>query len=254
MHFGERYVRYVVSLFYFGGLIMNCQICGKTSGYLPLCKSCLKLKNDGKVIKCPICGTWRKTDDYCPECNNDPIKVINSTDNHKNELLSVNTEKNCPELTCLICGENSSGLHFCKKCYAKYKNRSIDLRITNCIETEILDEYGNLTYKCDDGRKVRSRAEAIICSWLYNNKIRVKYEEPVYYRDEKGETKELHPDFYLPDYDTFIEYNELTNPKYVKSKEYTQKIYDKLGIKVIIMTDKDLQDISACLKPKLFIR
>ncbi len=233
---------------------MNCQICGKPSGYLPLCKSCLKLKNEDKVLKCPICGSWRKTDDFCPDCGNEPIKIIKYT-NEQNDTSTDNENDAIKKISCLICGENSNGLHFCKKCYAKYKNRSIDIRITNCTETEILDEYGNLTYKCDDGRKVRSRAEAIICSWLYNNKIRVKYEEPVYYRDEKtGETKELHPDFYLPDYDTFIEYNELTNPKYIKSKEYTQKIYDQLGIKVIIMTDKDLQDISACLKPKLFVR
>lgn len=229
---------------------MNCQICGKPSGYYPLCKTCLTLKNENKVIKCPICNEWRKTDDICPSCGNEPIKIVDF-----NTQQEIKQTDNTPKITCLICGENSNGLHFCKKCYAKYKNRSIDIRITNCTETEILDEYGNLTYKCDDGRKVRSRAEAIICSWLYNNKIRVKYEEPVYYRDETtGETKELHPDFYLPDYEIYIEYNELTNPKYIKSKEYTQKIYDKLGLKVIIMTDKDLQDISACLKPRLFIR
>lgn len=230
---------------------MNCQICGKPSGYYPLCKTCLSLKNEDKVMKCPICGEWRKTDEICPSCGNEPIKFIYDNDHQENDTP---TDK-MPKITCLICGENSNGLHFCKKCYNKYKNRSIDIRITNCAETEILDEYGNLTYKCDDGRKVRSRAEAIICSWLYNNKIRVKYEEPVYYRDEAtGETKELHPDFYLPDYDTYIEYNELTNPKYIKSKEFTQMIYDKLGLKVIIMTDKDLQDISACLKPRLFVR
>lgn len=233
---------------------MNCKICGKPSGYFPLCKTCLKLKESGEVLKCPVCNEWRKRDDSCPNCGNKPIKVIDlRTTKKDNETNTASSQT--PAITCLICGENSNGFHFCKSCYSKYKNRSIDIRITNCTETEILDEYGNLTYKCDDGRKVRSRAEAIICSWLYNNKIRVKYEEPVYYRDEEtGETKELHPDFYLPDYELFIEYNELTNPKYIKSKEYTQKIYDKLGLKVIIMTDKDLQDISACLKPKLFIR
>lgn len=244
---GERCVRYVVSLFYFGGFYMNCQICGKPSGYLPLCKSCFKLKDENKVMKCPICDKWRKTDEVCPSCGNKPIQVIDTNKQQENNTT--------PKLTCIICGENSNGLHFCKKCYAKYKDRSVDIRITNCSETEILDEYGNKQYKCDDGRKVRSRAEAIICSWLYNNKIRVKYEEPVYYIDEKtGETKELHPDFYLPDYELYIEYNELTNPKYLKSKEYTQKIYDKIGLKVIIMNDKDLLDVSACLKPKLIVR
>lgn len=80
------------------------------------------------------------------------------------------------------------------------------------------------------------------------------YEETVYYKDEKtGEPKELHPDFFLPDYNLYIEYNELTNPKYVETKEYVKKIYEKLKLHVIVMTDKDLQDVAACLKPQLLL-
>ena len=63
----------------------------------------------------------------------------------------------------------------------------------------------------------------------------------------------MHPDFYLPDYEIYIEYCELTNKPYLKKKEYTQKIYEKLGFKVIIMDDKDLNSIAGCLKPKLHI-
>lgn len=90
----------------------------------------------------------------------------------------------------------------------------------------------------------------MISDWLYHNKIRSVYEEPVYYT-ENGETKTVHPDFYLPDYNLYIEYNELTNKPYLKSKEYTQKIYAQIGVKVLIMNEKDLQDIAACLKPAL---
>ncbi len=225
----------------------TCVICGKAGwSYYPFCREHLQMKADGKITKCEKCGTWHLSADTCPSCKNSVISK--PTD-------SIEHGKENSELTCIICGEPSNGKHFCRSCYSKYRNRSVDIRITNCNETQILDEYGNLIYTCDDGRKVRSRAEAIICSWLYNNKIRIKYEEPVYYRDEEsGETKTLHPDFYLPDYELYIEYNELSNPKYIKSKEYTQKIYDKLGLKVLIMTDKDLQDVAACLKPRLFIR
>ncbi len=224
----------------------TCVICGKAGwSYYPFCREHLQMKADGKITKCEKCGTWHLSADTCPSCKNSVISK--PTD-------SIEHGKENSELTCIICGEPSNGKHFCRSCYSKYRNRSVDIRITNCNETQILDEYGNLIYTCDDGRKVRSRAEAIICSWLYNNKIRIKYEEPVYYRDEEsGETKTLHPDFYLPDYELYIEYNELSNPKYIKSKEYTQKIYDKLGLKVLIMTDKDLQDVAACLKPRLFI-
>ncbi len=59
------------------------------------------------------------------------------------------------------------------------------------------------------------------------------------------------PDFYLPDYEMYLEYNELTNKPYLKSKEYVQKIYKSMSKKVFIMTEKDLIDIAACLKPLL---
>ena len=156
------------------------------------------------------------------------------------------------ELTCIICGEPSNGKHFCVKCYHEYKDKAIDIRITNCRETKILDQYGNLTIECDDGRKVRSRAEALISNFFYNNRIRSVYEKTIYYK-ENGEDKTLHPDFYLPDYDVYIEYNEIKKKSYLKSKEYTQRIYDQLGFKVIIMDDQDLNSIAGCLKPKLGI-
>ena len=115
-----------------------------------------------------------------------------------------------------------------------------------------MDEYGNLTIECDDGRRVRSRAEALISNFFYNNKIRSVYEKTIYYTDpDTNEDKTLHPDFYLPDYDLYIEYNEIKKKSYLKSKEYTKKIYDLLGFKVIIMDDQDLNSISGCLKPKL---
>ena len=156
------------------------------------------------------------------------------------------------ELTCIICGEQSNGKHFCYNCYKEYKDRSVDIRITNCKDIQILDEYGNLTIECDDGRKVRSRAEALISNFLYNNKIRSVYEKTIYYK-ENGEDKTLHPDFYLPDFEVYIEYNEIKKKSYLKSKEYTKKIYEQLGFKVIIMDDKDLNSIAGCLKPKLEI-
>ena len=225
----------------------TCPICGNPTSIWygnarkdKLCREHAQQMKEGIIEQCPNCGKWHTTGKPC-ECKS---KAIRYSENVSNS-----------ELTCIICGEPSNGKHFCRSCYAKYKDRSVDIRITHCTETEILDEYGNLIYTCDDGRKVRSRAEAIICSWLYNNKIRIKYEEPVYYRDEESwETKTLHPDFFLPDYELYIEYNELSNPKYLKSKEYTQKIYDKLGLKVLIMTDKDLQDVAACLKPRRVVR
>lgn len=221
-----------------------CDICGKPSGMYPLCKDCLELKNQGLVIKCPTCNAWRKKDEPCQSCKDDPI--TRTIAEEPKEVEDTN------ELKCLICNKPSNGKHFCPTCYAKYRNRAVDIRITNCYQTEVLDEYGNLNYTCLDETKVRSRAERDIADWLYHNKVRYIYEKFVNYKDEEtGLPKTLKPDFYLPDYDFYIEYNEYTKPFYVNSKSYAQKIYKKLNLTVHIMTEKELRNISAFLKPLL---
>ena len=215
----------------------NCVICGKPSGIYPLCREHLQMKADGKVVKCEECGTWHLV--------NSPCNCLSTQ-----KVADVKLDDATPALKCIICGQDSNGYHFCRSCYAKYKDRAVDIRITHCSETEILDEYGNLQYKCDDGRRVRSRAEAMISNFFFKEKVRAVYEETIYYV-ENDEQKTLHPDFFLPDYDLYIEYNELTNKPYLKKKEYAKKIYEELGKKVLILDDNDLRDLAACLKPKL---
>ena len=233
--------------------------------------------DETKDLKCPICGEptsvymgKARKDRLCRKhgmkmkageisVNDDGLFFETNTGTILNQpKLEIKPEKKTEakkvndELSCIICGEPSNGKHFCIKCYHEYKDKSVDIRITNCKEIKILDQYGNLTIECDDGRKVRSRAEALISNFFYNNKIRSVYEKTIYYK-ENGEDKTLHPDFYLPDYDIYIEYNEIKKKSYLKSKAYTQKIYDQLGFKVIIMDDQDLNSIAGCLKPKLGI-
>lgn len=224
-----------------------CPICGEpTSSYMGnyrkdgLCRKHANMLKNGEIEQCSECGKWHKTGEEC-EC-----KITNKT--KKESKASTDAD----ELTCIICGEPSNGKHFCYSCYKQYKDKSIDVRITNCKDIKILDQYGNLTIECDDGRKVRSRAEALISNFFYNNKIRSVYEKTIYYK-ENGEDKTLHPDFYLPDYDVYIEYNEIKKKSYLKSKEYTKKVYSELGFQVIIMDDQDLNSIAGCLKPKLGI-
>ena len=226
----------------------TCPICGEPTrvymGHARKDRLCGKHADElkaGKLEQCPDCNAWHATDKICNCKTKNPPKEEKEIEDKNNEL------------TCIICGTPSNGKHFCVKCYHHYKDRSVDIRITNCSTTKIMDEYGNLTIKCDDGRRVRSRAEALIYNWLFNKKIRAIYEETLYYVNEKGENKELHPDFYLPDYDLYIEYNELTNKPYLTKKEYAMNIYKSLNKNVIIMTDEELNDISACLKPILRI-
>lgn len=222
----------------------TCPICGETTrvymGNARKDRLCGKHADElkaGKIEQCPDCQAWHETGKDC-KCKNTQAEQITIQNN---------------ELTCILCGQSSNGKHFCSNCYHKYKDRAIDIRIINCKDVEILDAYGNLTIKCADGRKVRSKSEKIISDFLFTNGIRTIYEKTVYYYPEEGETITLHPDFYLPDYDCYIEHNGLSSHKYKTNKAKTEEMYKSLGYKIIVTTEKDLEDIDAKLKPALKI-
>ena len=221
----------------------TCVICGKAGwSYYPFCREHLQMKADGKITKCEKCGTWHLSADTCPGCKNSAISK--PTD-------SIKHGKENSELTCIICGEPSNGKHFCLPCYGRYKDRSVDIRITNCNSTQILDEFGSKTKKAKDGRYVRSLSEKIIIDYFFDNYIRVVYEKTIPYINEKGEEKELHPDFYLTDYDLYIEFNGLTNKAYLKMKDYANKIYKEKGLKVEILESDDINDIDKTMEKLL---
>lgn len=230
---------------------LKCPICGEpTSVYMG---------NARKDRLCRKHGTELKEGKIFIDENGDFIdkktyEILNATYelNHPEES-HVPKEVSNSELTCIICGEPSNGKHFCVKCYHKYKDRSVDIRIINCRDTEILDAYGNLQYKCDDGRKVRSKSEKIISDFLFKYGIRTIYEKTVYYYPNENETITLHPDFYLPDKDFYIEHNGVDTQSYKANKAKTEEMYKSLGYKVIVTTEADLGDIEAKLKPILRI-
>lgn len=219
---------------------LKCPICGEpTSVYMGnarkdrLCRKHATMLKNGELSQCPDCSKWNEKDVVC-ECKEVKEKV-----------------KPENELACIICGEPSKGKHFCIKCWNKYKDKSIDLRITHCNSTQILDEYGNKTKKAKDGRFVRSLSEKIILDYFFDNYIRVVYEKTIPYINEKGEEKELHPDFYLKDYDLYIEFNGLTNKTYLKMKKYVSKIYADKGLKVEILESGDIDDIESTMEKLL---
>ena len=219
-----------------------CPICGEpTNVYMGnarrdrLCRKHGSLANKGEIIQCEECGTWNNAGEAC-HCKT-PKKVV------------PEPAKEAPanELACIICGEPSNGRHFCLNCYREFKDHSVDIRITNCRDTEIIDRYGNKKIKTKDGRFVRSLSEKIILDYFFDHFTRVVYEKTVPYVNEKGENAELHPDFYLTDYDLYLEFNGLTNKTYLKKKDYVNKIYASKGFKVVILDSNDINDIESTL-------
>lgn len=50
---------------------MVCQICGKKSGYYPLCAEHFRMRDDGLVIKCKECGKWHLKAEGCSQCKHE---------------------------------------------------------------------------------------------------------------------------------------------------------------------------------------
>ena len=222
----------------------QCAVCNDTAfGFYPLCKKHLEMTKTGEVAKNDK-GVWELKEKEEFSRSNTYQKFNNYKKNdYTKPIKKENVETVINDLTCLICGNPSNGKHFCLNCWNKYKDKSIDMRITHCSSTQILDEYGNKTKKAKDGRFVRSLSEKIILDYFFDNYIRVVYEKTIPYINEKGEEKELHPDFYLMDYDLYIEFNGLSNKSYLKVKNYANKIYKEKGLNVEILESEDIDDI-----------
>ena len=206
-----------------------CPICGEpTYKYFGnyrkdgLCTKHGLQANAGEIILCEKCGKWHESNKEC-----------NLNEETKNELI------------CLTCNNPSNGYHFCKECWNKYKDRAVDLRITNCTTVEILDGYGNRKYKAKSGVRVRSFPEKVILDHLWDKNIRVIYEKEIEYTDQKTDKEiELHPDFTLPDYkDLIIEYNGMTTSKYLATKQETKRMYEELGLTVETITVEENDDL-----------
>lgn len=50
---------------------MVCQICGKESGYYPLCAEHFQMRDQGLVIKCKDCWKWHLKADGCSRCKHE---------------------------------------------------------------------------------------------------------------------------------------------------------------------------------------
>ena len=111
----------------------TCQICGKNSGMYPLCTTHLKLKEEGKVIKCTDCGKWHLADKTC-SCRK-PLKYT--------ELPSKGFDK------CVCCGSKTKDFAFCKNCWNKYTEEEM-LAILNKETQEIKPVNSETAKKATD--------------------------------------------------------------------------------------------------------
>ena len=88
-----------------GGNFMKCNVCGGESGKYYLCYKCNKLKDEGKIVKCPDCGEWHYVEKSC-KCKQD--KNASSETSHNNH--------------CIVCDEKAPNGSLCRDCYYEMRD------------------------------------------------------------------------------------------------------------------------------------
>jgi len=241
--------------------------------------------NEEDELTCPICGNPTRVymgnarkDRLCGK-HADMLKageiVINDkglfVDAKTKKILNKDYEEPTPTVTsniesiiidktirCITCGYETEGKLFCKKCYSKYCDKEILIKIKNCKEIIPLDDSYEGYYECDDGHVVKSMAERDIDDYLFAHNIKHGYEIPLKLTDLNGKGVTLHPDFCIFDENTkplyYIEYwgYDDSNRDYTKTKKFKLPLYEKAGITLININAKtDLRNLKANLRYKL---
>ena len=223
------------------------------------------MKTEGKIVKCENCGKWHLVDEQC-ECQkqqNDTPKQSEQAkqpighteqfeDSNQNNKFTISEN----EPKCITCGKTTNGYLFCKDCYSKYKNKELLLKIKNCTEIELLDDYYEGVFTCEDGHIVKSKSERTIDDYLFEHKIPHAYERA--FSIDEDPKHDLHPDFCLPNFngkgiDVYIEhwgFND-NNIQYTKTKKYKLPIYKNCNITLICTNEKDMKDPKTALERKL---
>lgn len=107
------------------------------------------------------------------------------------------------------------------------------------------------------GVPVRSRAERTIADYLESIGVRYEYERELVARFWIFRRKVSCPDFYLPEYDVYVEYwgmldvkDDYERTKYERSMKYKMARYHELGIKFISLYPADLPNLDASFRAK----
>lgn len=122
---------------------------------------------------------------------------------------------------------------------------------------EYQNEYGAICIT-EKGEKVKSRSEKRIADYLYRNNIQYEYEKPAFTRGWIFHDKIANPDFYLPEYDVYIEYWGLVDAKnnhvryeYTRIMKWKMAQYHQNKIKFMSLYPNNMENLDWVFKAKL---
>ncbi|MBQ9313687.1 MAG: UvrD-helicase domain-containing protein [Clostridia bacterium] len=136
-------------------------------------------------------------------------------------------------------------------CLGSYidSQRSIDLETlkskydANLLQVQIHNMKKNL--QTISGEHVRSMEEVMIANYLFLNGINYEYEKEYPYKSEEQPERSYHPDFYLSDYDIYLEHfgitkdnklpwlPEVEEKRYLEEMQWKREFHKQNGTKLI---------------------
>ncbi|MCF7849901.1 MAG: HEAT repeat domain-containing protein, partial [Kiritimatiellales bacterium] len=106
------------------------------------------------------------------------------------------------------------------------------------------------TIRTGNGTLVQSDGEQRVADWLAANRIAYRYDDRL--RIIHG--RQVRPDFYLPEYDIYIEYWGMDTLDYKIGMLVKQQMYQHAGKRLISVYPKDKDRLDEVLRPALFRR
>ena len=127
---------------------------------------------------------------------------------------------------------------FCDRCFDEVylERRNFDTRV------EL-----NKTVRADDGTLVQSRGERRVADWLTRRGIAYRYDERV--RIIEGYA--VRPDFYLPEFDLYVEYWGMDTTDYRIAMLKKKKLYQQEGKQLVSINREDSDRIESALEERL---
>lgn len=148
-----------------------------------------------------------------------------------------------------ISGYDSTLLNKCSICGDKiepYQTQCSDCKQLYIMQT--MQEQIPRSKKCVDGDLVRSIGEILIDNWLHSNNIKHQVEQKIPIPQLK------YCDWYLPDYDTYIEFWGDIHTKYPEARRVKERLYQKNKLKLVSIEIADIDNLDEILKYKLKLR
>jgi len=153
-------------------------------------------------------------------------------------------------------------VHLCQRCgaqvatdeFARSQRAFQRVYCDNCFDEKFIERRNfdmkvelNKTIRAKDGTLVQSKGERRIAEWLAGHGVAYRYDERFRIIDGYA----IRPDFYLPEFDVYIEYWGMDTADYKIGMLKKQKLYQETGKKLVSVYFQEFDRIEAVLAEKL---